>query len=141
MDSQGEATAGADRGAVAGDGGPSIASVDDDDTGEIAVRVADGDWHFAHLDVGAGVPAGCPEFWRGRQAGTWPRDAACRDGYRYEREGSDRCLHLGGSAGHPGHNGLTRLDFAWFQRSPTWLPLRARPFHLPILLALANNGT
>ena len=56
MDGQSEATAGANRGAVAGDGGPAVASVSDDDTGEIAVRVPDGDRHFAHPDVGTGVP-------------------------------------------------------------------------------------
>lgn len=117
MDGQGEATAVADRCAIAGDGGPAIASVGDDDTGEIAVRVADGDRHCAYSHMGAGVPAGCPEFWRDRCAGAEPRGAACRDGHRYEREGSDRCLHLGGSAGHPGHNGLTQSVFAWFQRS------------------------
>jgi hypothetical protein len=38
MDSQREATAGADRDAVAGDGSPAIVSVGDDDAGEIAVR-------------------------------------------------------------------------------------------------------
>jgi hypothetical protein len=33
------------------------------------------------------------------------------------REGSDRCLHLAGPTGHPVHDGLTRLVFAWFQRA------------------------
>ena len=49
MDGQGKATAGADRGAVAGDGGPAIASVD-------------GGMRFGRPSTGRGARPGLPGF-------------------------------------------------------------------------------